>query len=59
MVISEGSYIEADEATQVFSAESPDLNMNITTLANKWFGGVNNNYGIMLRLSGSRETSSG
>ena len=54
------SYIAGDEATQVFSAESPDLNMDITTIANKWFGGVNNNYGIMLvRLSGSRETSSG
>jgi len=56
--ISEGSFIEGDEATQVFSAESPDLNMDITTIANKWFGGVNENYGLMLRLSGSRETSS-
>ena len=57
--ISEGSFIEDDEATQVFSTESPDLNMDITTIANKWFGGVNENYGLMLRLSGSRETSSG
>ena len=56
--ISEGSFIEDDEATQVFSSESPDLNMDITTIANKWFGGVNENYGLMLRLSGSRETSS-
>ena len=56
--ISEGSFIEDDEATQVFSTESPDLNMDITTIANKWFGGVNENYGLMLRLSGSRETSS-
>ena len=54
-----GTYLSgSDEVTQVFSAESPDLNMDISTLANKWFGGVNENYGILVRLSGSRETSS-
>ena len=57
--ISKGSYIEADEVTQSFSAESPDLNINITSIAKKWFSGENNNYGLMLRFSGSRETSTG
>ena len=54
-----GTYIAGDEVTQSFSSESPDINMDITTVAKKWFGGVNENYGLLLRLSGSRETSSG
>ena len=53
------SYIAGDEVTQSFSAESPDINMDITSIAKKWFSGVNNNYGFLLRLSGSRETSTG
>ena len=54
-----GTYIVGDEVSQSFSAESPDINMDITSLANKWFGGINNNYGMLLRFSGSRETSTG
>jgi len=30
-----------------------------TSGANKWFSGVNSNYGMLVRISGSRETSSG
>jgi hypothetical protein len=54
-----GTYIAADEATQSFSSESPDINMDITTMAKKWFSGVNTNYGVLIRLSGSREQSTG
>jgi len=54
-----GTYIAGDEVTQSFSAESPDINMDITSIAKKWFSGVNNNYGLLLRFSGSRETSTG
>lgn len=54
-----GTYIAGDESTQSFSSESPDINMDITTIAKKWFGGENTNYGLLIRLSGSRETSSG
>ena len=54
-----GTYIAGDEVTQAFSSESPDINMDITTIAKKWFNSTNNNYGVLLRLSGSRETSSG
>ena len=54
-----GTYISGDEVTQSFSAESPDLNINITSIAKKWFSGENNNYGLLLRLSGSREQSTG
>tara|TARA_R100000008_G_scaffold85047_1_gene73983 strand:+ start:1684 stop:2817 length:1134 start_codon:yes stop_codon:yes gene_type:complete len=53
------SYIAGDEVTQSFSSESPDINMDITSIAGKWFDGSNNNYGLLLRFSGSRETSSG
>ena len=53
------SYIAGDEVTQSFSAESPDINMDITSIAKKWFSGTNNNYGLLLRFSGSRETSTG
>ena len=54
-----GTYIAGDEVTQSFSAESPDINMNITSIAKKWFGGENKNYGLLLRFSGSREASTG
>ena len=33
--------------------------MDVTSIAKKWFGGDNDNYGFLLRLSGSRETSTG
>jgi len=54
-----GTYIASDEVSQSFSSESPDINMNITTIAKKWFSGDNTNYGLLVRISGSRETSSG
>ena len=53
------SYIAGDEVTQSFSSESPDINMDITSISKKWFNDTNNNYGLLLRLSGSRETSTG
>jgi hypothetical protein len=33
--------------------------MDITTITKKWFSGTNNNYGLLLRFSGSAETSTG
>ncbi len=54
-----GTYISEDEVTQLFSSESPDINMDITSVAKKWFSGENNNYGLLIRLSGSREISTG
>ena len=53
------TYISSDEVTQSFSLEKPDINMDVTSIAKKWFGGDNDNYGFLLRLSGSRETSTG
>ena len=43
-----GTYIAGDEVTQSFSSESPDINMDITTMAKKWFDGTNTNYGLLL-----------
>ena len=54
-----GTYASTDEVTQSFSLEKPDIDMNVTSIAKKWFSGDNDNYGFLIRLSGSRETSSG
>jgi len=54
-----GTYASTDEVTQSFSLEKPDIDMNVTSIAKKWFSGDNENYGFLIRLSGSRETSSG
>ncbi len=54
-----GTYVAGDEVTQSFSLSSPDIEMDITSMTKKWFSGANTNYGLLLRLSGSRETSSG
>ena len=54
-----GTYVAGDEVTQSFSLSSPDIEMDITSMAKKWFSGENTNYGLLLRLSGSRETSTG
>ncbi len=54
-----GTYASTDEVTQSFSLEKPDIDMDVTSIAKKWFSGDNENYGFLIRLSGSRETSSG
>ena len=51
-----GTYIASDEVTQSFSLSSPDIKMDITDMSKKWFGGVNQNHGMLLRFSGSSET---
>ena len=48
-----------DAVSQSFSLSSPDIDMDVTELAKKWFGGENVNHGFLLKLSGSVETSSG
>jgi len=50
-----GTYIASDEVTQSFSLSSPDIEMDVTSMAKKWFGDVNQNHGILLRFSGSSE----
>ena len=45
-------------ASQSFSNESPDVNMDVTGLVTNWLGGSNkiDNHGFLLRFSGSGET---
>jgi hypothetical protein len=45
-------------STQAFSNESPDINVEVTDIVNSWLGGKNNNYGMLIRFSGSQETDS-
>jgi hypothetical protein len=47
-------------ASQSFSYESPDVNMDVTDIVNGWLDkSINNgnNYGFLLRFSGSQETN--
>ena len=50
-----GTYIAGDEVTQSFSLSSPDIEMDVTSIAKKWFSGENQNHGFLLRFSGSSE----
>ena len=54
------SYISSSGnlASQSFSYESPDINMDVTDIVTNWIDGTNNNYGFLLRYSGSQETDS-
>jgi len=48
-----GTYILNDKVIQSFSLESPDINMNVTSIVKEWLDGTNDNYGFILMLSGS------
>jgi hypothetical protein len=58
--VSGGKYISGsgNQASQSFSNESPDVNMDVTDVVNNWLDNTNNNYGFLLRFSGSQETDS-
>jgi len=43
-------------ATQSFSYESPDIEMDVTNIVLNWLSGSINNYGFLLKFSGSQET---
>ena len=52
-----GSYISGSGvASQSFSYQLPDVEMDVTTVVDNWLNGTNNNYGFLLRFSGSQET---
>ena len=63
-----GSMITASSSIQSFDNESPDVNMDITDIVNGWLSGSDtrgtsqeggyDNYGLLLRFSGSQETNS-
>ena len=41
---------------QTFSNESPDVNVEVTDMVNMWLQGQEENYGMLVRFSGSQET---
>ena len=53
------SYLSNDLnwSTQSFSYESPDVNMDVTDMVNKWLDSSISNYGLILKFSGSQETN--
>ena len=50
-----GAYITNDIVSQSFSLQSPDIDMNVTTIVQQWLDGTNDNYGFILMLSGSTD----
>jgi len=48
-----GTHIVGDVVSQSFSSESPDINMNVTSIVKDWLDSTNPNYGLLLMLSGS------
>tara|TARA_Y100001963_G_scaffold33650_1_gene46715 strand:+ start:12641 stop:13891 length:1251 start_codon:yes stop_codon:yes gene_type:complete len=43
-------------SSQSFSSQSPDVDMDVTDMVNKWINEEISNYGVLLRFSGSQET---
>ena len=50
--------LSVSHSVQSFSNESPDVNVEVTDMVNGWLGGQYNNYGMLVRFSGSQETDS-
>ena len=46
----------AYKTSQTFNLESPDINMDITNMTNRWLDSTIPNYGIILKFTGSQET---
>ena len=64
-VITSSAYNDVvSSSTQTFSNESPDVEVEVTDMVNMWLGGVRpsdhvvQNYGMLIRFSGSQETDS-
>ena len=48
----------ASSSIQTFSNQSPDVNVDVTDMVKMWFSGSVENYGMLIRFSGSQETDS-
>ena len=55
-----GSYYSGsgDEASQSFSYQKVDVEMDVTSIVTNWLDGTNSNYGFLVKFSGSQETDS-
>ena len=50
--------LDVSSSVQSFSLESPDINVDVTNMVNMWLKKQANNYGMLIRFSGSQETDS-
>jgi len=50
--------LNASSSTQTFSNQSPDVEVEVTDMVNMWFKEQEENYGMLVRFSGSQETDS-
>jgi len=48
--------LKVSSSTQAFSSESPDVNVEVTDMMNMWIEGREENYGMLIRFTGSQET---
>ena len=53
-----GTVLSVSQSTQAFSNQSPDVNVEVTDMVNMWLEGKEENYGMLIRFSGSQETDS-
>ena len=52
------SILNVSSSVQSFSDESPDINVEVTDMINMWLQSQAENYGMLIRFSGSQETDS-
>jgi len=50
--------LTVSSSTENFSNQSPDVNVEVTDMVNMWINGEEENYGMLVRFSGSQETDS-
>ena len=48
--------LNVSSSTQTFSKQSPDVDVDVTDMVNMWLEGQEENYGMLVRFSGSSET---
>jgi hypothetical protein len=48
--------LNVSQSIQSFDKESSDIDVEVTDMVNMWLGGQEENYGMLIRISGSQET---
>ncbi len=51
-----GTILGVSESIQSFENESSDIEVEVTNMVNMWLQGQEENYGMLIRISGSQET---
>jgi len=51
-----GTVLSVSSSTQTFLNESPDIEVEVTNMVNMWLSGQEENYGMLIRITGSQET---